>query len=151
MKEADMSWHRGQAFGQDLRDRVLSASGSASEVAQRFQVSSSYVRGVRERQHQGQSTPGAQCNHVPSKLAGLDSLLQQKVNDCCDLTLAKLCEWVLQTHAIRVGKTTMFKALRRAGLTLKKRPYLPQSAHGRTSRGLAKNGLNDSQNLTHSI
>ena len=146
-----MSWHRGQAFGQDLRDRVLSASGSASEVAQRFQVSSSYVRAVRERQRQGQTTPGAQCNHVPPKLAGLESLLQQKVNDCCDLTLGKLCEWVLQTHAIGVGKTTMFKALRRAGLTLKKRPYLPQSAYEMTSSGLAKNGLSNNQNLTHSI
>ena len=117
-----MSWHKGQAFGQDLRDRVLSASGSASEVAHRFQVSSTYVRTVRERQRQGQTMAGAQCNHVPPKLAGLESLLQQKVNDCCDLTLAKLCEWVWQAHGVRVGQTTMFKTLRRAGLTLKKDP-----------------------------
>ena len=144
-----MSWHRGQAFGQDLRDRVLSASGSASEVAQRFQVSSSYVRAVRERQRQGQTTPGVQCNHVPPKLAGLESLLQQKVNDCCDLTLAKLCEWVWQAHGVKVGQTTMFKTLRRDGLTLKKRPYLPWSAHEMTLSARAKSGLSNNQSLTH--
>ena len=146
-----MSWHRGQAFGQDLRDRVLSASGSAREVAQRFQVSSTYVRTVRERQQQGQTTPGAQCNHVRPKLAGLKPLLQQKVRDCWDLTLAKLCQWVWQTHGVKVGQTTMFKTLRLEGLTLKKRPYLPQSAHAMTSNGRAKSGLSDNQSLTHSI
>ena len=117
-----MSWHKGQPFGQDLRDRVLSASGPASEVAYRFQVSSTYVRAVHERQRQGQTKPGVQCNHVPPKLAGLELSLQQKVNDCCDLTLAKLCEWVWQTHGVKVGQTTMFKSLRRDGLTLKKEP-----------------------------
>lgn len=119
-----MSWHRGQAFGQDLRDRVLSASGTTREVAQRFEVSSAYVRGVRKRQHQGQTTPGAQCNHVPPKLAGLGPLLRQKVSDCCDLTLVKLCEWVWQTHGIKVGQTTMFKFLRNEGLTLKKKTII---------------------------
>lgn len=70
-----MSWHKGQAFGQDLCDRVLSASGAASEVAYLFQVSSTYVRSVRKRQRQGQTTPGTQCNHVQPKLAGLEPSL----------------------------------------------------------------------------
>lgn len=42
-----MAWQRGQAYGQDLRDRVLAAEGSIREVAQRFAVSDSYVARVR--------------------------------------------------------------------------------------------------------
>jgi hypothetical protein len=38
-----MAWHSGQAYGQELRDRVLAASGSIRDVAARFAVSESYV------------------------------------------------------------------------------------------------------------
>lgn len=30
-----MAWHQGQAYGQDLRDRILNASGSIAQVANR--------------------------------------------------------------------------------------------------------------------
>ena len=43
-----MSWRRGKAYAQDLRDRVLAAKGRLREVAERFGVSQAYVsRGVR--------------------------------------------------------------------------------------------------------
>jgi hypothetical protein len=43
-----MSWRRGQAYGQDLRDRVLAAAGEPIRmVAARFGVSASYVSKVR--------------------------------------------------------------------------------------------------------
>ena len=38
-----MSWRQGQPYGQDLRDRVLAASGTAAAVAERFGVSAAYV------------------------------------------------------------------------------------------------------------
>jgi hypothetical protein len=38
-----MAWRRGQAYSQDLRDRILSAEGSARSVAAQFVVSVSYV------------------------------------------------------------------------------------------------------------
>ena len=42
--EAAMAWRRGQALGQDLRDRVLADAGRpARAVAARFGVSVSYV------------------------------------------------------------------------------------------------------------
>ena len=34
-----MSWRRGQAYAQHLRDRVLVASGTLGEVAERWGVS----------------------------------------------------------------------------------------------------------------
>ena len=64
--------HPGKAYGQDLRDRVLSATGSIREVALRFSVSESYVARARSRRRRlGEDTPGVQCNHVPAKLSGL--------------------------------------------------------------------------------
>ena len=49
-----MAWHRGQAYGQDLRERVLAASGTNAEVAMRFDVSPSYVSRVRSRHQRRQ-------------------------------------------------------------------------------------------------
>ena len=67
-----MAWRPGQAYGHDLRDRVLAADGSIHEVAERFAVSDSYVARARSRRRRlGQVCAGAQCNHVPPRLAGL--------------------------------------------------------------------------------
>ena len=45
-----MAWRRGQALGQDLRDRVLAdARRPARAVAERFRVSVSYVVKARQR------------------------------------------------------------------------------------------------------
>ena len=67
-----MSWRRGQAYAQHLRDRVLVATGTLGELAQRFGVSSTYVWRVRSRCSQlGQTSAGAQVNHVPLRLDGL--------------------------------------------------------------------------------
>ena len=85
-----MAWHRGQAYGQDLRARVLAASGTNAEVAMRFDVSQSYVSRVRANyQRRQQATPGAQCNHMPPKLAGLEQALAEQVAANNDLTLAQ--------------------------------------------------------------
>ena len=61
-----MIWHPGQAYGQDLRDRVLCAKGSIREVALRFSVSESYVARARSRRRRlGEDTPG--CNAIMSQ------------------------------------------------------------------------------------
>ena len=61
-----MGWERGQAYGQDLRDRVLACSElTLRAVAVRFGVSASYVSKVRARLRRlGDATPGPQHNHV---------------------------------------------------------------------------------------
>ena len=68
-----MAWRRGQAYGQDLRERVLGAAGlSLRAAAARFAVSPSYVAKVRARlRDTGEATPGPQRNHVPPRLAPL--------------------------------------------------------------------------------
>ncbi|SFU68332.1 hypothetical protein SAMN04487955_10651 [Halomonas korlensis] len=73
-----MRWRCGQAYGQDLRDRVMAAEGLLHEVATRYGVSVSYVARVRARQRRG-VTAGAQCNHVPLRLQGQESALAGQV------------------------------------------------------------------------
>ena len=54
-----MSWRRGQAHGQDLRDRVLAPSDApVRTVAARFGVSASYVVKARARQRASGQTTG---------------------------------------------------------------------------------------------
>jgi len=128
-----MGWRRGQAYGQDLRERVLSASGSIAEVARRFEVSESYVARARARRRRlGDDKPGAQRNHVAPKLAALEPVLAAEVERGNDQTLAQLCAWTQREHGMRVGLTTMWKTLRRMGLTLKKSASTPASRSAAT-------------------
>ena len=67
-----MSWRRGQAYAQHLRDRVLAAIDrgmGAYEAARLFQVSVSWIyKAVARRRETGESTARPQVNHVPPKL-----------------------------------------------------------------------------------
>ena len=129
-----MSWRKGQAYAQDLRDRVLAASGRLREVAERFEVSQAYVSRVRARRDRlGQTSAGAQRNHLPLRLAQLEGALREQVRAAPDQTLRQLCQWAQDVHGIRVGTTTMHKTLARLALTLKKRPCGPASRHAPTS------------------
>lgn len=128
-----MAWHQGQAYGQDLRNRVLSASGSIAEVATRFRVSKSYVARARSRRRRlGNDTPGAQHNHVPLKLSGLEDVLAARVQAINDQTLEQLCQWLHAEQGVQVSVTTMWKTLARLGLSLKKRRSMPPSRNART-------------------
>ena len=116
-----MSWRNGQAYAQDLRDRVLATPGVLREVAERFGVSQAYVCRVRARREKlGQPGPGPQHNHRPLRLAALEPALRAHIGQAPAQTLAQLCQWVRAEHGIEVGTTTMHKTLGRFGLTLKK-------------------------------
>ncbi len=117
-----MSWRRGQAYAQDLRDRVLQATGLLSEVAKRFSVSEAYVSRVRARHKQlGETVPGAQRCHVPLRLGALKQEMLAQVDSAPEQTLVQLCQWAQTTHSVVVKPSTMHKTLVRFGLTLKKK------------------------------
>jgi transposase len=128
-----MGWRQGQAYGQDLRGRVLDASGTNAEVAMQFGVSESYVIRARSRRRRvGEDRAAAQCNHVPPKLGGLEQALAVHVAEKPDQTLAQLCDWVKVVHGVQVGVTTMWNTLSRRGLSLKKSRFTPRSRSART-------------------
>jgi len=117
-----MGWRRGQAYAQDLRDRVLAAVGEPIRaVATRFGVSPSYVSKVRSRFRQtGEMTPGPQHNHVAPRLAPLYDALRARAAEQADATIAELRAWVAREHGMVVSHPVMWKTLAQLGLTLKK-------------------------------
>ena len=117
-----MAYRRGQAYSQDLRDRVLAAPGSASVVSARFGVSRSYVIKARQRRDRhGEICAGAQRSHTPAKLSGHDAVLRAHIQTTPDATLAELVEWAGAELGISLSIKAMWKRLRALNLTLKKR------------------------------
>ena len=115
------SWRRGQAYSQDLRDRVLAANElNAREAAAQFGVSISYVVKARQRRDRhGLRTPGPQRSWVPRKLAAYHTLIATHVRQQPDATLGELCAWVVTEFGVSVSIGTMWITLRRLGFTLK--------------------------------
>ena len=134
-----MAWRRGQAYGQDLRERVLGAAGlSLRAAAARFAVSPSYVAKVRARRRDtGETTPGPQRNHVPPRLAPFAEALRARVASGSDATLAELRAWALAEHGVRVSQPVMWKTLARLGLTLNKTAARGGAGPRRRGRGAA--------------
>ena len=127
----DMSWQKGKAYSQDLRDRVLAAQGSVADVGKRFGVSGSYVSRVRMRRDAlGVCTARPRGGHVPMRLAGLQEQLLAQVAGAPEQTLAQLCQWAAE-QGVQVSTVTMHKSLKRWGLSLKKRLALPPSSIAR--------------------
>jgi transposase len=139
-----MVWRRGQAYAQDLRDRVLAAEGPCRAVAARFGVSVSYVVKARRRlARDGVETAGPQRSHTPRMLAALHDAIHAHVLAHRDATLDELRAWLRQTHGKSVSLGSMWNTLARLGLTLKKRPSTRPNRRARTSPKRAASGGSD--------
>ena len=125
-----MAWRRGQALGQDLRDRVLADAGRpAREVAARFGVSASYVVKARQRlRDQGDAAARPQRNRVAPRLAGHEEAIRAELARRPSATCAELRDWAAAERGVAVGSTAVWRTLARLGLTRKK------SRSGRRSR-----------------
>jgi len=96
-----MAWRRGQAYSQDLRDRILAAEGSARAVATQFLVSVSYVVKVRQRcDRKGEVTPGPEHSHAPRKLAALHEAIAAYAAEHTDATVADFRAWLTAEHGV---------------------------------------------------
>lgn len=135
-----MSRRRRQAYGQDLRDRVLAAvSEPIRTVAARLRVSPSYVSKVRSRcRETGETTAGPQHDHTAPRLAPLYGALRARVAEQADATIAELRAWVAREHGIMVSHPVMWKTLAQQGLTLKKTVARGRTGPRRYRRGRGK-------------
>ena len=117
-----MAWRRGQAYGQDLRERVLVAEGSIREVADRLTVSPSYVSKATSRfRVTGQRTTKPRGGQWEAILAGREELLRERLEAVKDMTLEELRSWLLQEHAIKISIGALWNTLERMGLRFKKK------------------------------
>jgi hypothetical protein len=99
-----MLYQRGKAHSQDLRDRVFSASDAGArvgEVADRLQVSVSYVSKVLTRRRTAEETAAriGRGGKVP-KLAALHDAIRAQVATRKDTTIEELRAWLLATHQV---------------------------------------------------
>ena len=117
-----MAWRRGQALGQDLRDRVLADAGRpARAVAARFGVSVSYVVKARARlRDAGEASARPQRSHVPPRLEPHRDAIRAEVAKRSGATIAELRAWLAGAHGAVVGHAAMWRTLDRLGLTRKK-------------------------------
>jgi transposase len=140
-----MAWRGGQAYSQDLRDRVLAAEGSVRAVAAQFQVSPSFVVKVRQRRdRQGETTAGPQRSHTPRKLVSCHAAICARWAERPDTTLEEYRAWLLAEHGIYASKGLIWITMRRLGLTLKKSRSAPPNRTGRMSLRHAAPGISSS-------
>jgi transposase len=121
-----MSWRRGQAYSQDIRDRVIALAGDGmkvGEVAEQLLLSISYVSKVLSRLRlTGETSARPQRCHLPLRLAPLHEAIAAEVAARPDATLDELRQWLLATHAVTASKGLMVKTLAQLDLTHKKSP-----------------------------
>jgi transposase len=115
----------GAAYSQDLRDRVIAARDGGMKtkrVAELFRVSASWIRRVMQRRREGGETsprPRGGATIVKIDLDRLRELVQKQP----DATARELHERL----GIACSVSAVDMALRRAGLSFKKRRFMRPS------------------------
>jgi transposase len=123
-----MAWRRGQAYGPDLRARVLAAldaGATVREAAARFAVSPSYCAKVRLRRGatgEVEARP-QRGGHRPRLLAPHEAALRARLDEDRDATLAGLRAWLRREHGVSASIGTVWASLARMGLTHKKKRF----------------------------
>ena len=124
----------------DLRIRIFEAreSGeSTSEVAERFAVSPAFVRRLMQRYREsGSLAPSSAPRGRKPQLSGHVDQLRQLHAEKPDLTAPEIRDRL----GLTVAAVTVWRMLRRLGLTFKKSRSEPPNSNARTSRRPAKTG-----------
>jgi transposase len=134
-------------YPMEFRQAVAAAydeCGSSAEVAQQFACSAAWVRRLIQRRRETRGSLAEREAKRPdnNKLTSDDlTNLRALVDATPDLTLAELAVAL----GDKVSVPTVWRATRRLGLTLKKRPSGPRSGTGQTSRRPAPRGSGSSR------
>ena len=111
-----------QAYSLDLRERVVAdrkAGLPTAEVAHKYRVSPAWVRRLMQRYRaSGQVAPKRRTQYQRPLLAPYQQQLAALISARPDATLAEL----RTTLGVAVSLTTVWRAVRRLGLTVKKSP-----------------------------
>lgn len=136
------------AYSQDLRERVLGASDRGmptKEIARVFDVSPAWVRRLKQRRRQtGETTPrpagGARVRKID--MQALAALVREQPDATARELRARL--------NIACAESAIYAALKRLGLTFKKRRSTPPSRTGAMSLLPVKRGSPIRRAWTHS-
>jgi len=122
-----------EAYPQKVRELVLDAYEQelqTAQIAERFKVSRSWCRRVKQRLRESNLREAIEQKHGPDpKLTRADrERLAGLVQKTPDATLAELKGRL----SLPVSISTIHRALNDMKLTLKKSPFVPRSGTGRT-------------------
>ena len=121
-----------RAYSMDLRDRVFKdcdAGMGTAAVAQKYAVSRSWVRRLKQRRREeGRTTPKSSRNRRVPKLDAYAQPIRDLIAATPDLTLAELRDKLGVTAAL----ATVWAAVAKLGLTVKKKSTGPPSRTART-------------------
>ena len=139
----------GAAYSQDLRDRIIAARDEGiktKRVAELFHVSAAWVRRVMQRRREhGERSPRPRGGATIVKI-DLDRL-RQLVQEQPDATARELH----QRLGVQCSLSAVDMALRRAGLSFKKRRSMRPSRIEPMSRPSAPSGELNSQLVTRVV
>jgi putative transposase len=128
----------------DLRVRIFAArqaGETTAAVAQRFAVSPAFVRRLMQRHRRtGSLAPSTAPRGPKPQLATRADQLRQLAAEHPDLTPAQF----RQRLGVAVAEITVWRMLRRLGLTFKKSPSGPPSRTARTSKRPVASGRRSS-------
>jgi transposase len=130
-----------RTYSMDLRERVLAACDDGlgtAEVAETFAVSESWVRRLKQRRREtGSAAPRVPARHGPVPvLTPQAERLRAAVQDHPGQTAADYRDLL----GLDVVPLTVWRMLRRLGLTFKKRRSAPANRTAPTSRPPARRG-----------
>ena len=124
------------AISLDLRKRILDAlseDSSSLRVGKRFAVSASFVRKLRiQVRETGDPAPGKAPGKERLVKGATERRLRKLAAKRPDASLVELSELLAKQTDVAVSETTMWRSLRRLGLTRKKSPSRPRNASART-------------------
>jgi transposase len=136
-------------YSDDLRRRILEAlergEGTELELAVRFRVSYGYVKKIRRQQlRTGQM---ARQPHHPGRKPKFTEPMRERLRDWLrrqpDLTLAELQDKLSQQAQLKVSLLSLWMALRKMGLRLKKSRSMPANETRKLiSSGAKRSGKN---------
>ena len=125
-------------YSQDFRDRVLGAYDRqmrTKDIAEVFQISPSWARRLKQRRREnGETSPRPMGGKRFEKIDR--ARLAELVKEQPDATLSELRERL----GVVCGQSAISMALKRMGLSFKKRRSTPRSRTGRMSPSVARPG-----------
>ena len=134
------------AFSQDLRDRVLTAyerGMKSPQIAELFDVSPAWARRVEQRRREfGETTPRKVGSPGVPKIDR--QRLAELVQEHPDATAPELRILL----GVECSDSAIYQALKKLGLTFKKRRSMQPSRTARMSQRSGRNGATDRRSLT---
>lgn len=125
-------------YSQDLRERVLRAYDQGmktKQIADTFGVSSSWARRVKQRRRETGEVAPRRMGSPGVTIVDRDQLVQL-VRVHPDATLAELRDYL----GVQCALSTLCMALKKMGLSLKKKRSMPRNKIDQTLRRDARNG-----------